>query len=268
MSELSSSVGGGWRLINLANASRRCSFSSGATQWGNHSQFLPRGERFSSIWCGAGEGMHVAWPRQHYTFGRRRVSARSVSQSDTDMYADDWERHKGEHDWRGLRRAPRCYESTCDDGRRPEGCAERMMSSSGVLRACTVRWAVWLHEALATCFGMHWISRHVTDPWPTGFQHAVCWLHVVDHRFSLGDKRGRHAFTRLCPDTLCARLHAFRTKSLAEVTAHGMRPAHALRPLRVRGQACVQCAGQACAEALSAEPSPRVRLGRCDPMCC
>ena len=91
----------------------------------------------------------MAWPRQHYTFGRRRVSARSVSQSDTDMYADDWERHKGEHDWRGLGRAPRWYESTCDDGRRPEGCVEGMMSPSGLLRACTVRWAVWLDEAIA-----------------------------------------------------------------------------------------------------------------------
>ena len=149
LSELSSNVGGGRRLIKLANARRRFSFSSGATHWGNQSQFSSRGERFSSIWCGAGEGMHVAWPRQHYTFGRRRVSARSVSQSDTDMYADDWERHKGEHDWRGLRRAPRCYESTCDDGRRPEGCVERMMSPSGLLRACTVRWAVWLDEAIA-----------------------------------------------------------------------------------------------------------------------
>ena len=44
--------------------------------------------------------------------------------------------------------------STCDDGRRPEGCVERMMSPSGLLRACTVRWAVWLHEAIACVCGL------------------------------------------------------------------------------------------------------------------
>ena len=59
-------------------------------------------------------------------------------------------------------------------------------------------------------------------------------------------------------------MHASRRKSPAEVIAHAMRPAHGMRPLRVLGQACVQCAGQACAEALSAEPSRRVRLGRSD----
>ena len=47
-----------------------------------------------------------------------------------------------------------------------------------------------------------------------------------------------------------------------------IRPADAMRPLRLRGQACAQCAGQACAEALSTEPSRRVCLARCDPMCC
>ena len=39
--------------------------------------------------------------------------------------------------------------STCDDGRRPEGCVEGTMSLSGLLRACTVRKAVWLDEAIA-----------------------------------------------------------------------------------------------------------------------
>ena len=46
-----------------------------------------------------------------------------------------------------------------------------------------------------------------------------------------------------------------------------IRPAYAMRLLRLRGQACAQCAGQACAEALSTEPSRRVRRVTCNRCC-